>query len=40
MAEENKNGFFVKDDLLRNERILGHSFKQLRVPQSKRKVLI
>lgn len=41
MAEENKNGFFVQDNVLfRNERILGHSFKQLCVPQSRRKVVL
>jgi len=41
MAEENKNGFFVENDLLfRNERILGHSFKQLCVPQPRRKMVL
>jgi len=43
MAEENKNGFFVKDNVLfHNKRILGHSFTQLGlcVPQSKRKVVL
>ena len=41
LAEENKNGFFVENDLLfRNERILGHSFKQLCVPQSRQKTVL
>ena len=41
MAEENKNGFFVHDDLLfRSERILGHTFKQLCVPQSRRNTVL
>jgi len=41
MAEENKNGFFIHDDLLiRSERILGHKFKQLCVPQSRRNTML
>ena len=41
MAEENKNGFFVHDDLLfRSERILGHTFKQLCVLQSRRNTVL
>ena len=41
LAEENKNGFFVHNDLLfRTERILGHTFKQLCVPQSRRNMVL
>jgi len=41
LAEENKNGFVVENNLLfRNERILGHSFKQLCVPQLRRRVVL
>ena len=41
MAGKNKNGFFVKDNVLfRSERILGRSFKQVCVPQSRRKVIL
>ena len=41
LAEKNKNGFFIENDLLfRNERILGHSFKQLCVPQSRQKIVL
>ena len=41
MAEENKNGFFVHDDLLfRSERFLGHTFKQLCVPRSRRNTVL
>jgi len=36
-----KNGFFIHIDLLfRNERILGHTFKQLCVPQSRQNVIL
>jgi len=40
MAEENKNGFFIRGLLFRTERILGHTFKQLCVPQSRRNVIL
>jgi len=41
MAQENKSCFFIENDLLfRSERILGHSFKQLCVPQWRRKVVL
>ena len=40
MAGKNKNGFFVKDNVsFCSERILGHSFKQVCVPQSRIKVI-
>ena len=41
MAEEDRKGFFVQNDILfRKERILGHSFKQLCVPKSRRKLVL